>query len=99
MTGVALSDPIFLAYAKLIGGLLGAAGTILLFMTYILRRDVAGVWRTYRGWLFKIRLISRAVSLVPVLTTSPTSLPVIRQVAIDLIFLPDLCTKCLVNSH
>ena len=57
MTGVALSDPIFLAYAKLIGGLLGASGAILLFMTYVLRKDVAGVWRTYRGWLIMIPLV------------------------------------------
>lgn len=57
MTGAALSDPIFLAYAKLVGGLLGAAGVILLFMTYILRKDVSGIWRTYRGWLIMIPLV------------------------------------------
>lgn len=57
MTGAALSDPIFLAYAKLVGGLLGVAGVILLFMTYILRKDVSGIWRTYRGWLIMIPLV------------------------------------------
>ena len=57
MTGGALSDPIFLAYAKLVGGLLGGAGVILLFMTYILRKDVSGIWRTYRGWLIMIPLV------------------------------------------
>lgn len=57
MTGAALSDPIFLAYAKLVGGLLGGAGVILLFMTYILRKDVSGIWRTYRGWLIMIPLV------------------------------------------
>ncbi len=57
MTSAALSDPIFLAYAKLVGGLLGVAGVILLFMTYILHKDVSGIWRTYRGWLIMIPLV------------------------------------------
>jgi len=57
MINAALSDPIFLAYAKLVGGLLGVAGVILLFITYILRKDVSGIWRTYRGWLIMIPLV------------------------------------------
>ena len=52
----AFSDPVFLAYVKLVGGLLGAAGAILLFATYVLRKNVSGIWRTYRGWLIMIPL-------------------------------------------
>jgi phosphatidate cytidylyltransferase len=62
MIGAALSDPIFLAYAKLVGGLLAAAGVILAFVTFVLRKNVSGVWKTYLGWLIMIPLVFGALA-------------------------------------
>jgi phosphatidate cytidylyltransferase len=41
----------------LAGGLLGGAGLILLVFQHGLGRNVAGVWRTYRGWLVMIPIV------------------------------------------
>ena len=58
----ALTDPVFLTYAKLVGGLLAAAGAALLFITFVLRKNVSGVWRTYLGWLIMIPLVFGALA-------------------------------------
>ncbi len=53
----ALESEIFVAYAKLAAVLLGGAGALLSFLSRGLGRDLAGVWRTYRGWLFMIPVV------------------------------------------
>jgi phosphatidate cytidylyltransferase len=53
----ALESAIFLAYLKLALALLGGAGLLLLFLSRVLGRDLAGVWRTYRGWLVMIPIV------------------------------------------
>jgi phosphatidate cytidylyltransferase len=46
-----LHNPIFGFYLKTVGGVLGVAGVILAFLTFVLRRDVRSIWKTYLGWL------------------------------------------------
>ena len=48
----ALASDIFLTYVKLAIALLGGAGVLLVIVTYGLKRQIGGVWRTYVGWLF-----------------------------------------------
>jgi len=58
----AIHSKIFLTYLVVITGILGLAGLILLVMT-LFGRDVASIWRTYRGWLIMIPLVLGAVFL------------------------------------
>jgi phosphatidate cytidylyltransferase len=53
----ALQSEIFAAYAVVAAGLLGGAALILFFLERVLHRSVAGVWRTYRGWLVMIPIL------------------------------------------
>jgi len=58
----ALHSEIFLTYVIVIMATLGLAGLILLVMT-LLGRDVASIWRTYRGWLIMIPLVLGSIFL------------------------------------
>ena len=48
----AIQSEIALVYATVIMAVLAGAGLLLLALSFLLHRDVGGVWRTYRGWLF-----------------------------------------------
>ncbi|MDH3628704.1 MAG: phosphatidate cytidylyltransferase [Acidobacteriota bacterium] len=52
-----MRDPIFLRYLTIIGGVLLAAGLILTFVTFVLRKRVASIWATYRGWWIMAPLV------------------------------------------
>ena len=56
-------DPIFATYATCIGAVLAFAGTVLLFMQHVLKKNVASIWRTYKGWLFMIPAVLLALWL------------------------------------
>ncbi len=47
---LARESEIFLRYLTLVGGLVIFAGLVLLFLTYVVKKNVGGVWRTYLGW-------------------------------------------------
>lgn len=51
------ADPIYAKYALCIAALLALAGLVLLILGPVLKRDIAGVWRTYRGWLVMAPLV------------------------------------------
>ena len=53
----ALASDIVLTYVKLLVALLGGTGLLLLFLTYGLKRQLGGVWRTYIGWLFMVPIV------------------------------------------
>lgn len=59
----ALESEIFRGYVMLAAGLLGGVGLLLLFLERALRRDVSGVWRTYRSWLVMLPLVLGVVFL------------------------------------
>src|SRR5204863_5602184 len=46
----ALTSDVFEAYVKLAIALLGGSGVLLVILTYGLKRQIGGVWRTYIGW-------------------------------------------------
>lgn len=54
---IALQDPIFRMYALFIGGLLIVVGLLLSVLTWVFRKNVSGVWTTYRGWCIMIPLL------------------------------------------
>lgn len=58
---LALASDIFLTYVKLAAAVLGGTGLLLLFMTYGLKRQIGGVWRTYRGWLVMVPIVLAVV--------------------------------------
>ena len=49
-------DPVFLVYLKAIGGLLAGVGLLLLILRGV-GKNVAGPWRTYRGWLLMVPFV------------------------------------------
>ena len=53
----AAMDPILGTYALCIGSLLAFAGLVLLVLGPMLGKNVAGVWKTYRGWLIMIPVL------------------------------------------
>jgi len=57
----ALASAIFGTYVKLAIALLGGAGVLLVILTYGLKRQVGGVWRTYVGWLFMVPIVIAVV--------------------------------------
>jgi phosphatidate cytidylyltransferase len=57
----ALASDTVLTYIVLSGSLLSGSGLVLLFLTYGLERQLASVWRTYRGWLVMVPLILAVV--------------------------------------
>ena len=46
---------------KLAVALLGGAGVLLVILTYGLKRQIGGVWRTYVGWLFMVPIVLAVV--------------------------------------
>ena len=57
----AWNSEIFLAYARLAVIILGGAGLVLFFLTYVLGRQIDGVWRTYRGWVAMLPIVLATV--------------------------------------
>ena len=57
----ALASDIVLTYVKLGVAVLGGTGLLLLFLTYGLKRQLGGVWRTYRGWLVMVPIVLAVV--------------------------------------
>jgi phosphatidate cytidylyltransferase len=57
----ALASDTVLTYITLAAALLSGSGVVLLFLTYGLERQLGGVWRTYRGWLFMVPVILAVV--------------------------------------
>lgn len=53
----ALESDIFLRYVRLAVIVLGGVGLLLLVLTYGFKREVGGVWRTYRGWLVMVPIV------------------------------------------
>jgi len=58
----AISNDIFLTYLAIAGGLLAFAGVVLGILT-LLGKNVAAIWKTYRGWLIMVPLVLGAVAL------------------------------------
>jgi len=58
----AISNDIYLTYVMVIGGLLAVAGLLLGLMT-ALGRNVASIWKTYRGWLVMVPLVLGTIML------------------------------------
>ena len=56
-------EPLLAAYSSAILALLVVAGLALAFVSLGLKKDVAGPWRTYRGWLIMIPLLLGALWL------------------------------------
>lgn len=54
-------NPIFAAYATFTALLLGGAGLVLCALHFALKKDVAGIARTYRGWLLMAPLVFLAL--------------------------------------
>jgi phosphatidate cytidylyltransferase len=53
----ALTSEIFWTYTKLAVALIGGAGVVLFILTYGLKRQIGGVWRTYVGWIFIVPIV------------------------------------------
>jgi phosphatidate cytidylyltransferase len=53
----ALESDIFLRYVRLAVIVLGGVGLLLLVLTYGFKRELGGVWRTYRGWLVMVPIV------------------------------------------
>lgn len=49
--GAAIHDPIFLAYVRIVLITIAGAGLILGLLQLVLKKEIGGIWRTYRGWL------------------------------------------------
>ena len=58
----ALGNDIFLTYVVIIGGLLAFAGGLLGILT-LFGKNVAGVWKTYRGWLIMVPVLLGCIFL------------------------------------
>ena len=53
----AINDEIVRTYVVLILAVLGVAGVLLCIVALAFKRDLGGVWRTYRGWLIMAPLV------------------------------------------
>ena len=53
----ALESDVVLAYVRLAVAVLGGTGLLLLFLSYGLKRELGGVWRTYRAWLVMVPIV------------------------------------------
>lgn len=49
---VALADPAFRAYVRIVLGVLLGAGAILALLQFAFRTELGSVWKTYRSWLW-----------------------------------------------
>jgi phosphatidate cytidylyltransferase len=57
----ALDSPIFRAYAIITLAVLIAAGILIAVLRYALRKEVRGVWITYRSWLVMLPVVFAAI--------------------------------------
>jgi len=69
----ALSNPVFLTYLAIVGGILVFAGGVLGALT-LAGKDVSSIWRIYRGWLIMIPLIFGTLFLGRVATIAGVTL-------------------------
>jgi len=58
----ALGNDIFLTYVAISGGLLAFSGGLLGILT-LLGKDVAAIWKTYRGWLVMVPIVLGSIFL------------------------------------
>ena len=58
---LALESDVFRNYALFVGTLLAAAGVLLCVLTFLFKKNVAGVWRTYRSWWIMAPLVLGAL--------------------------------------
>src|SRR5262245_47177447 len=67
--GDAWANDIFRIYLAILAAALVAGGIVLAIFTWLLRKDVRSVWKTYFGWLLMIPLVVGAVILgrIPVI--------------------------------
>jgi phosphatidate cytidylyltransferase len=70
----ALQNPIFVTYVWIVAGLIGSAGVVLAFFTWVLKKEMRSVWLTYRSWLIMAPLILGSVFLGRVVTILVLSL-------------------------
>src|SRR6267378_20307 len=70
----ALQNPIFVTYVWIVTGLIGGAGVVLAFFTWVLKKEMRSVWLTYRSWLIMAPLIFGSVFLGRVVTIPVFSL-------------------------
>lgn len=54
-------ESVFRNYVLIIGGMLLFAGLALSVLQFVLRKNVSGIWQTYKSWLFMAPLILVAV--------------------------------------
>ncbi len=47
----ALYDPVFLAYVRIVAGVLVGGGAILAGVHFVSRQPITSIWQTYRAWL------------------------------------------------
>ena len=70
----ALQSPIFIKYLWIVLGLIGGAGVVLSFFTWVLKKEMRSVWLTYRSWLIMAPLILGSIFLGRVVTILVLSL-------------------------
>src|SRR5712664_4236274 len=70
----ALQSPIFVTYVWIVAGLIGGAGVVLAFFTWVLKKEMRSVWLTYRSWLIMAPLILGSVFAGRVVTIIVLSL-------------------------
>src|SRR5437899_1955111 len=54
---LATHDPVFRLYAIIAVAVLVVAGSVIVFVGRVLRRNIASVWRTYSSWLIMAPLV------------------------------------------
>ena len=59
----ALDNHVFRVYVYLVVGVLIAAGGLLAFLQFVLRKILRSIWLTYKGWLIMIPLIGLTIFL------------------------------------
>jgi phosphatidate cytidylyltransferase len=64
----ALQSPIFIKYVWIVLGLVGGAGVVLAFFTWVLKKEMRSVWLTYRSWLIMAPIILGSVLFGRVVT-------------------------------
>ena len=70
----ALHNPIFMMYVRIVVGLIAAAGLVLAFFTWVLKKNIRPIWVTYRSWLIMAPIILGSVLLGRVVTIAVFSL-------------------------
>jgi phosphatidate cytidylyltransferase len=59
----AWNSPIYRTYLAVMAGVLLVSGGVLAWLTYGLKKDLRGVWATYRSWLVMVPVVAAAILL------------------------------------